>query len=73
MIGDYVRRKDLDNSDHKFAEFLKKRNWKGDTASLNNVVKYIDPKGNAIVIAIYNNRKCSYEVYAVKGANDGPT
>jgi len=68
MITEYIRAKHLDDSDHVFAEFLRANDWRGDTATTREAVKYIDPHGHAIAIGYYDNEKCRYKVWAHKAA-----
>lgn len=71
MLSEYDRREDLDNHDHRFADFLKKENWRGDTVTTRDMVKFLTPDGEPIAIGVYDNTKCKYEVYVAKGLNDG--
>jgi hypothetical protein len=71
MMEVYVRTPTLDNGDHKFALFLRKNGWTGDTATTRDMVKYIHPNGDPIVIAVYDNKECTYEVYVAKGFANG--
>jgi len=57
-----TRKKELDNRDHVFAKWLRKRGWTGDSCKFKNSNTFlVDTK--AIAMVFYDNKACTYEVY----------